>query len=559
MIQEHRNEYGEHLVERVVRGEMTRRQLLVRASVMGLSATAAARLLAACGGSAGETAAAGSAAASGIATPEPVMGGTLKVAVTPSLTDLDPVTIYDWGGIALIQQFCEYLIDLDDRNAPVPKLAVSWSANEDASVWTFILRDGVKFSDGSPFEAADVVATMDRLVDPKSGSAALAALYGILSTGGTQAVDAATVRFELDRPFADFPYLVSAASYNTVMLPRTYAGDWAKKPVGTGPWLLKEYVAKQRCVAAKKADYWGKDAQGRQLPYMDEVDWVMIQDEAVSTLQLQSGAVDAQSATPFQGSQPLFNDPQIRVDVYPNSAIRELAFNVTKDPWQSKEVRQAVAYCLDREAINQALFDDRSQLGYDTFWQPTVFPGSPAAPERSQDYEKAKQLLATAGYADGLDVTLTFAKYVENPQYAQLIKAQCEPAGIRVKLEQLSYELFYAGKPDNTPWLNAAMVIVEWLPRPTPGVYAQAMLLPTSPWSSSHWNNEEFAAAFDKYMSTSDEASRETYATQLSQIQQEETPIGISFFVSQPRAQRSNVYGIRGAQSINVAEAFKTA
>lgn len=554
MAEEERSrEYMDHLIERVDRGQMTRRQFIVRASVLGLSATAVGQLLTACGGGTGSAA---SPSASG--TPEPVMGGTLRISVPPSLTDLDPVTIYDWGGIALIQQFCEYLIDLDDNNALKPKLALSWSPNDDASVWTFKLREGVKFSDGSPFEAADVVATMDRLVNPKSGSAALAALYGILSPGGTEAVDVSTVRFTLDRPFADFPYLVSASSYNTVMLPRTYEGDWVKHPVGTGPWLLKQYVSKQRCLAEKKADYWGKDDQGRQLPYMDQVVWVMIQDEGTQALQLQSGAIDAQSATFFQGSQPLFNDPNIRVDIFPNSAIRELAFNTTKDPWQKKEVRQAVAYCLDRQAINKALYNDLSNLGYDTFWEPSVFPGSPKPPERPQDYAKAKQLLSTAGYPDGVDVTLTFAKYVDNPQYAQLIQAQCKPAGIRVKLNMISYEMFYAGKPDATPWLNAPMVIVEWLPRPTPGVYSQAMLLPTSPWSSSHWNNAEFASTFESYMSTSDEAARTEYASQLSQIQQEETPIAIAFFVSQPRAQKKTVHGIQGSQSINVAQAFMT-
>ena len=198
-------------------------------------------------------------------------------------------------------QFCEYLIDLDNTNGLKPKLAESWSANTDASVWTFKLRQGVKFTDGSPFEAADVVASIDRLVDPKSGSAALAALEGILSPGGTKAVDAATVEFTLDKPFADFPYLVCASSYNTVMLPRTYKGDWVKNPVGTGPWMLKEYKAKQKCTAVKNPTYWGKDASGNQLPYMDQVDWVLVQDESAANLQLQSGAIDLPAADCLPG------------------------------------------------------------------------------------------------------------------------------------------------------------------------------------------------------------------------------------------------------------------
>jgi peptide/nickel transport system substrate-binding protein len=553
----YRRDYAQHLIEQVKNGQMTRRQLLTRASVFGFSLTAAGSMLAACGGDSTSTTPAAS--ASGM--PAPVMGGTLKVVIPPSLTDLDPVTIYDQGGIVLIQQFCEYLIDLDNTNGLKPKLAESWSANTDASVWTFKLRQGVKFTDGSPFEAADVVASIDRLVDPKSGSAALAALEGILSPGGTKAVDAATVEFTLDKPFADFPYLVCASSYNTVMLPRTYKGDWVKNPVGTGPWMLKEYKAKQKCTAVKNPTYWGKDASGNQLPYMDQVDWVLVQDESAANLQLQSGAIDLQQQTVFQGSQALFADPNLRVDIYPGSGIREVAFNVTKDPWQKKEVRQAVAYCLDRPAINKALYDGRSNLGFDTFWEPTVFPGNPTPPPRAQDYDMAKKLLADAGYADGLEITLTFSKYLENPQYAQLIQAQCKPAGITVKLDQLSYEAYYAGDNDVTPWLNAAMTITEWGSRPTPGVYAQAMLLPTSTWSASHWDNKDFNSTFDEYMSTADEAARMPLATKLSEIQQDDTPILLAFYITQLRTQKKTVFGVQGPGNFycDLSMAFKTA
>jgi peptide/nickel transport system substrate-binding protein len=543
-----RREYAHHLIDEVKSGRMTRRQLLVRASIFGFSLTAAGQLLAACGGGGGTT----TPSASATGAPAAVMGGSLIGVIPPSLTDIDPVTIKDQGGIVLIMQFCEYLIDLDNKNGLVPRLAESWSANQDASVWTFKLRQGVKFNDGSPMEAADVVATFERLIDPKSGSSALSVLGGILSPGGTKAVDTYTVEFDLDKPFADFPYMICMSNYNAVILPRNYDGNFVKKPVGTGPFLLKEYVAKQKCVMTKNPTYWGKDASGNQLPYLDQVTWNMVQDESAANLQLQSGAIDFQPQTVFQGSQALFGDANLRVDVYPSSGIREVAFNVTKDPWQDKRLRQAVAYCLDRDAINKALYDGRSTLGYDTFWEPAVFPTSPPSTPRKQDYEKAKALLAEAGKTT-LDVELTVAKYLENPQYAQLIKAQCEPAGIKVTIKQMSYEAYYAGSSDDyegtTPWLNAAMDIVEWGSRPTPGVYAQAMLLPTSTWSSSHWDNADFTSTFNSYMSTADEAKRTEYATKLSQIQQDDTPVLVAFYISQLRTQKKNVYGIQGPGS----------
>jgi peptide/nickel transport system substrate-binding protein len=554
--EQYRREYGHHLIDMVKSGRMTRRQLLVRASVFGLSATAAGHLLTACGGD-GDGGSA-SPAASGSGAPAPVMGGTLKVAIAPSLTDLDPVTIYDTGGVTLIQQFCEYLMNLNDDFSLRPVLAESWAPNEKGDVWTFKLRQGVQFSDGSPFEAEDVVASIERLVDPNSGSGALAAFQGILSPGGTEKVDQYTVAFDLDKPFADFPYLVCQSSYNAVMLPRTYEGDWVKNPVGTGPWVLKDYTAKQRCTATKNPTYWGKDAQGRALPYLDQVDFVMIEEEAAQVLQLQSGAIDLQAETTFQGSQSLFADPNLKVLVFKSPGIRELFFNTTKDPWTDYRVRQALALCLDRPAINESLYDGRGTLGYDSFFNPQVYPAMPPNVVRSQDYAKAKQLLSDAGYADGVTVTLSAMKYLETPQYAQLIQQQCKPGGITVDIEIVDYNAWYAGGPEDAPWLNAAFGVVEWAARPTPAVYVQAMLLPESAWNSSHWDDEQFARTFNQYVATVDEASRLDLATQLSQIQQDQTPIVISFFVSQLRTMKKNVFGVQGPGEsyMDLSEAF---
>jgi len=554
-------EYSQHLVDQVIKGQMTRRQLLVRASVFGLSLTAAGQLLAACGGDTEESA---SPAASGM--PEPVMGGNIKWIGPAPITDPDPVTIYDQGGIVLVYQFLEYLIDLNNDNSLRPKLAASWTPNDTVDVWTFKLQEGVTFNDGTPFEAEDVVTSMERVLDPDSGSGALSQLGGVLSPGGTKAIDATTVEFNLDKPWADFPYMVSSGNYNTAILPRTYKGDIIKNPVGTGPFMLDQYVTKQKATFKKNPNYWGKDEQGRQLPYLDTTEYIMVEDNSAQNLQLQSGAIDLQPQTVFQGAQALFNDPNLRVDIYPGTGIREVAFNVREKPWKDNpNLRKAVAYCLDREAINKALYDGRSNLGYDTFWEPAVFAGSPESTPRAQDYDMAKQLLSDGGMPDGMEITLTFAKYLENPQYAQLIQEQCKPAGIKVKLDQLSYEAYYAGDDNDyygtTPWLNAPMSMTEWGSRPAPGIYAAAMLLPDALWSSAHWDNKDFIDTFTQYQATADEASRMDLATKLSQIQQEDTPILLAFYITQLRTQKKNVYGVQGPGSFycDMSQAFMTA
>jgi len=559
--EQYRREYGEHLIEQVKNGKMTRRQLLVRASVFGFSATVAGQLLAACGSSSSSS----SASPSATGMPAPVKGGTLSLIGPAPITAPDPVTIYDQGGIVVVYQFLEYLIDLDNTNALKPKLALSWTPNQTLDVWTFKLRPNVTFNNGQAFTSADVVASIERVVNPKSGSGALSQFSGILSPGGTKAVDATTVAFHLDKPQADFPYMVSAGNYNTAILPANYAGNILKSPVGTGPFMLTEYVAKQKATFKKNPTYWGKDASGTQLPYLDGLTYTMVEDNSAQNLQLQSGSVDLQPQTVFQGAQALFSDTSLRVDEYPGTGIREVAFNVTKSPWQKKELRQAVAYCLDRKAINESLYAGRSNLGYDTFWEPTVFPGSPTPPVRAQDYAKAKQLLTAGGMPNGMNVTLTVAKYLENPQLAQLIQQQCKPAGITVNINQISYTAYYAGSSSDyngtTPWLNAAMDITEWGGRAAPGIFVTAMLLPKSVWSSSHWNNPQFESLFNQYEGTNDEATRTKLATQLSAIQQDETPIMVPFFITQLRTQKKTVYGIQGPGSFycDCSAAFKTA
>lgn len=139
-------ELGDQLVGEVLHGRMTRRELIVRASVLGLSATAVGSLLAACGSSTSSTTSPGASAAAAV----PKAGGTMRVTMVPPAAALDPVTMYDAGSIAVIQQVCEYLIWVENDLSLRPVLAESWSPDSTGQVWTFRLRQGVSFNDGSP-------------------------------------------------------------------------------------------------------------------------------------------------------------------------------------------------------------------------------------------------------------------------------------------------------------------------------------------------------------------------------------------------------------------------
>ena len=319
-------EYADHLLQEVLKGRMTRRQLLVRATVVGLSATAIGRLLAACGGGTSTTSASPSASA------VPKAGGTLKITMPSPIVAVDPTTMYDTGSIAIAQQVAEYLVWVNNDLSLRPVLAEKWSPNADGTVWTFNLRQGVTFQDGKPFGADDVVSTMNILLDPKTVSAALSSFQGVLSQGGVQKVDDSTVAFHLDQAFADFPYFVASTNYDCLILPSTYkAGTWQKNPVGTGPFKMTNYVAKQSATFVKNPTYW---QSGR--PYLDGVDVTFTEETQAQALALQSGSVDAMLVTPVQGSQALFSDPNVKVLTTPSTQSRFLHMRVDQEPFTDK-------------------------------------------------------------------------------------------------------------------------------------------------------------------------------------------------------------------------------
>ncbi len=183
---------------------MSRRDFLRRGSMIGMSAPLLGAILAACGSS----------SSSKSTRPEPrarraaaaTKGGTLRIgAVTPAAA-INPLTISDAGGLLMLNQTGEFLIfDSNLKLQLQPMLALSWSPNSDGSVWTFKLRPGVKFSNGAPMTADDVVYTFQQLSDPKNASNALSAFAGVLTPAGVKKVDAMTVEFHLEAAERELP------------------------------------------------------------------------------------------------------------------------------------------------------------------------------------------------------------------------------------------------------------------------------------------------------------------------------------------------------------------
>ncbi len=168
----------------------------------------------------------------------------------------------DVGGIGVLGLTGEFLA-VNETGELQPWLAESWEPNADASEWTFKIRQGVTFNDGTPMTAKDVAATFDRLADPANKSNALSVFTGVLSAGDTTAPDDATVVFKLDAPNGSFPYLVSSDNYNAIILPEAYTGNWTQTFIGTGPWKMDSYHEGASAAFSRNDGYWGAKAARR--------------------------------------------------------------------------------------------------------------------------------------------------------------------------------------------------------------------------------------------------------------------------------------------------------
>jgi peptide/nickel transport system substrate-binding protein len=532
------NELKAHLVEEVRAGTLTRRQLIQRASVAGLALPTIGTLLAACGSSGSSTTLNKSNATAG-----PIRrGGTGVLGTIAPTGDIDPITAYDDGSNFTDQIALEFLCMPSADLGLYPVLASSWSADSGQKEWTFNLRKGVKWQDGSDFTAADVVATFNTILNPKVGAAGASAFTGILNPGNVEKRDPHTVVFHLTRPYVSFPTLVSGFNFGALILPKNYQpGEFVKGGIGTGPFILTKYTTEQGAAFKRNPNYW---RPGR--PYLDAIQMKYYNDSSTMVLGLQGGAFDVFLRTPFQGIQALLNNKNVRIRETHSSQYRQLHMRVDRAPFTDERVRQAVAYCLDRPTLLSTLLGGHAQIGNDNAFAP-VFTDSTLVtrdlPQRKQDYAKAKALLAAAGHTNGIDVTLTTEQFQEIPEYASEVKEMCAPAGIRINLDIESQTAYY-GSGNNEPFLDVPMGIVDWAGRGAPAQVIDPSFVSNATESSSHWNDVQFSSIIHRYEGEQDEQKRRELALQAARIQQTATPAVISYWIDELRAIRSNVQGL---------------
>jgi len=536
-IRRQSTEIENQLIDELAAGLIGRREFLRHGTVLGMSLP----LLTTLGGAFGLTAVAARPAMA-------AMGGTIKVATTVPAAAIDPVTVADGGGLLMLQQVGEFLCISGPDLRLRPALAESWKPNQDGSVWTFSLRKGVKFNNGKSMTADDVVATIERLADPKNASNALSAFAGVLSKGNTKKVDDSTVSFQLDAPNGNFPYYVSSDNYNAIILPADYAGDFEKTFVGTGAFKLDKYTPKVGASFVRNDDYWGPKASP------DRTEFVFYADMEPQVLALQGHQVDIINQLPVIQGIALLNDPNIDILSIKSSAHTQVHMRNDMAPFTDKRVRRAMALCLDRKKLIKGLFRGHSDVGNDSPFAP-VFPSTDrSVGQRDRDIAQAKQLLADAGFPNGFTVKLTSEKYLEIPEYCQVIQQAVRDAGITINLNIESQDAYY-GKAQfgQSDWLDSVLAATDYGHRGVPNVVLAAPLKSDGPWNAARFKNKEYDSLVGQYIGALDLQSQRAAAGQIQRLLLDESPIIFSYFYDFLTATTKKV---AGAQATAMGQLF---
>jgi ABC-type transport system substrate-binding protein len=363
------------------------------------------------------------------ATPAPTgaqIGGTLRVALPEEVTALDPWSA-DPASLVATRQVFETLVEVDPATSTVaPGLASSWQATNDGATWTFILREGVRFHDGTTLEAAAVAASFDR----GRTTAAYRTLFDEPSAiARVQAIDPRTVRFDLRAPFG--PFVAHLAS--------PYAAI-ASGTSGTGPFAVPlDGLAPDGTLTLRRNDsYWRRDASGKQLPFLDGLVLRPVRDATSRLAEVRLGRADVALSLPVAQAASARSDPSLVVIPRKDAALASLGIDATAAPFDRLEARRAVAMAVNRNSLS-AVYVGTSRpatqaappgsLGYD----PSVIEYAPL------DTDAARKALADAHIPTPISAELAYpslptAAYPDPQRIAQSIAADLGKVGIVARL-----------------------------------------------------------------------------------------------------------------------------
>lgn len=463
---------------------------------------------------------------------EPRKGGTVTMATRAQVQGFDPFTIRTanrestMAGALIFTSF--FTLDKDGKR--VPDLATSLDGSENGLIWRLKLRDGLKFSNGAPYTARDVVSHFKRLLDPAKNQAFIA---GIGPLKEAVVIDDTTVEFRLSEPWAAFPRTFASDTYLYWVMPAGHdeamGQDLNRRPIGAGPYMMTDWKQDDSITFVKNPHYWNPKSQ-----HLDKIVIRFLPDPTARFTAVKTGDIDIFYEPLGKQVKEARGDKNLRVEEYNGTGAYTLNINTTAPPLDDVRVRQALAYALDRKVELKVAFDDVGQLAT-SFWGPGSEWNCPDVGYPEYNPDKAKALLKE--YGKPVKVTLQSQPTPTLTIPAQLYQSFWQKVGIETEIKNIQ-----GGPSYINPVLRGDYQIAWWEVADTtdPDFQVYQSLHSKSGGNATRINDPKIDAAIETGRRSLDPAVRKAAYCDLAREMAKQMPImmriqSIYFAITQPR------------------------
>ncbi|WP_019122261.1 ABC transporter substrate-binding protein [Brevibacillus massiliensis] len=457
----------------------------------------------------------------------------IVVGLQAEPTSFDAHQISDYNTSRAAMEIYDQLVQFKDESTELePDLAEKWDVSDNGLEYTFYLKKDVKFHDGTPLNAEAVKFSIDRQIDPKhpyheTGTFAYADFtFGMVDH--VEVVDPYTVKIVLKEPFAPFlsNLAMHAASIVSPEAVKKYGKDFSKHPVGTGPFKFESWTPGVEAVLVKNPDYF------KGAPKVDKLIFKPITEDQTRLTELESGSIDMIVNIPPDDLERLRADANLQVLEQPGMHVWWTAFNTQKKPFNDVKVRQAINYAINKESIVNNILHGTGELANSPV-PPTVWGHNATLKNYEYNPEKAKQLLAEAGYPNGFEVTYWVPESGSGMQQpatmAAAIQADLAAVGIKVNIQTLEWGTYLDKVFQPKEKMDMDMHQMSWVgDNGDPDNFLYAMFSseqwPTAGFNDSFYKNETVDKLLKEARTTLDKQKRTQMYEEAQQIIMEEAP-----------------------------------
>lgn len=462
----------------------------------------------------------------------------IVAAVNVDFTTLDPLDTSDTLSGDIQRMLMDGLFGFDREMNVIPMLAESYEANEEATEYTFTLRQGITFSDGTPWNAEAAKANFDRWGDKSLGLKRTTLLCNILDS--TEIVDEYTIKVTLTQSFGAFINTLAHPACVCMSPVQIAAGSevCASDPVGTGQYTFVEWIAGDHLTVQLNPDWWGYDADicgGEALVEADagfkSVTFRPVTESATRVAMIQSGDAQLIWPVPSESIDSLREDSSVYLGAETGDVVRYLMMNNQKEPFNDVRVRQAINYAIDKNAYIAVVKDGNATVAQSVIGQNVQY--FKANEPYEYDIEKAKELLAEAGYPDGFTTSIMYANTTANQKQCEFLKQQLEQVGIEVELNGMESAILNQKIQDvDVPGSEAEveMYVIGWSTSTGDADWGIRPLLatesePPMSYNICYYENEEVDNLLYEALGTSDSDKRAEAYEKAQDIIWKESPL----------------------------------